>query len=238
MNSEKTRTLVQRLKDDRSRRVVFLSHCTLNENTRYLGGVCRGGCVREIVEQCLVADVGMVQMPCPEQRAWGGVAKRFLLAAYGTKGTLTYRLRRALLPLMLAYTRFVYRKLARQTAIQITDYLDSGYSVVGIAGIDGSPSCGVGKTLDLERSFDAIMNVEVGSITVEKMNGIIRRNLRDGSGLFTVVLREELEKRQISVPFLAHDLIYELDGKRSNVELLYGRDHPPSAADPHFRRSV
>ena len=39
--------------ETRAKRVVFLSHCILNENTRYLGGAGRGGCVREVVEQCL-----------------------------------------------------------------------------------------------------------------------------------------------------------------------------------------
>ena len=112
--------------------------------------------MREIVEQCLAADIGMVQMPCPEQLAWGGVSKRLLLRAYGAKGTLPFRLRRILLPSILAYTRFVYRRTAKRTAKQIEDYLDSGYTVVGVVGVDGSPSCGVGKTLDLQRSFDAI----------------------------------------------------------------------------------
>jgi predicted secreted protein len=58
--------LACQLTDRRSKKVVFLAHCLLNENTRYLGGACRGCCVREIVEQCITHDLGMVQMPCPE----------------------------------------------------------------------------------------------------------------------------------------------------------------------------
>ncbi len=68
---DKTQILTQRLEDRRGKTVVFLSHCLLNENTRYLGGACWGGCVREILEACLVLEVGIVQMPCPEQQAWG-----------------------------------------------------------------------------------------------------------------------------------------------------------------------
>ena len=218
MKSEKIRTLARRLEDGRSKRVVFLSHCILNENTRYLGGAC-GSCVRGVVEQCLAADVGMVQMPCPEQAAWGGVAKRFLLAAYGARGTLLYRLRRFLLPVLLAYTGLVYRRIARRTAAEIRDYLDSGYVVVGVVGVDGSPSCGVWKTLNIDRSFDSIANIDVGSITVEGMNAIVRRELTAGSGMFTAALSEELRKRGVDVPFLAHDLISELDGKGTSVDL-------------------
>jgi uncharacterized protein YbbK (DUF523 family) len=218
MDTDKAHTLTRRLEDGRGKRVVFLSHCILNENTRYLGGAC-GGCVREIVEQCLEADVGMVQMSCPEQHAWGGVTKRYLLAAYGTKGTLPYRLRRILLPLIVGYTKFVYRRMAGRTAREIEDYLASGYDVIGVVGIDGSPSCGVGKTLKLRRVWDSITNVDVAAITVEEMNGIVRRNLIGGGGMFTALLEEELRRRRIDVPFLAHDLIGELDGNGSNVDL-------------------
>ena len=42
--------LAQKATDARGRRVVFLSHCLLDENTRYLGGAGRPGCVREIVD--------------------------------------------------------------------------------------------------------------------------------------------------------------------------------------------
>jgi hypothetical protein len=91
----------RQIRDLRSRRVIFVAHCLLNENTRYLGGACRGGAIREIVEPCLQNDVGIVQLPCPEQHAWGGVLKRRLLFFYGSKGKLRYRLRSVLLPLAL-----------------------------------------------------------------------------------------------------------------------------------------
>ncbi|MBN2004032.1 MAG: hypothetical protein JXA21_11815, partial [Anaerolineae bacterium] len=150
----KTTILKQRLKDSRGQQVVFLSHCLLNENTRYLGGACRSGCVREIVDQCLDHGWGIVQMPCPEQHAWGGVLKKWLLMSYGAKEQAIYRFRSLSLPLFVGYTRLVYRQLAKATANQIDDYLRSGFTVMGIVGIDGSPTCGVGKTLALEKSFD------------------------------------------------------------------------------------
>ena len=89
--------LLNRLADDRSKRVIFLSHCLLNENTRYLGGACRAACVREVVEECMDRDLGIVQMPCPEQQAWGGVLKRTMLRAYGMRGKMLDRFRPLLL---------------------------------------------------------------------------------------------------------------------------------------------
>lgn len=37
-SAESARQMLDRLHDERSRRVVLVSHCLLNENTRYAGG--------------------------------------------------------------------------------------------------------------------------------------------------------------------------------------------------------
>ncbi len=80
--------LKAQLADARGGRVVFLSHCLLNQNVRYLGGAGRPGGVGELVGGYLARGVGVCQLPCPEQRAWGGVLKRRMLVAYGSAGTL------------------------------------------------------------------------------------------------------------------------------------------------------
>lgn len=87
-----------------------------------------------------------------------------------------------------------------------------------IVGIDGSPSCAVSKTLDFH-GFDLIATVPVESITVEKQNTILRECVKGGRGIFIDELQKELKRRRINVPYLAHDLLAELDGKKSNVEL-------------------
>jgi predicted secreted protein len=215
----KVQSLQRSLKDSRSGKVIFLSHCILNENTRYLGGACRAACIREIVEKCLDKDIGIVQMPCPEQIAWGGVTKRLMLLAYGAKGTLFYRILSLFFPVFLLYTRVIFRRLARETAGQIRDYLASGFSVVGVMGIDGSPSCGVSKTLDMRRSFESAACIDVESVTVEQMNSIISECLIDGRGIFMDMLQKELGKLLIHIPFTAHDLISEIQGNLSNAEI-------------------
>jgi len=217
---KKAQTLQQRLKDRRSKKVIFLSHCILNENTRYLGGACRGGCVREITQQCLDNDWGIVQMLCPEQQAWGGVTKRWLLMAYGIKGIYLYHMRNLILPLFLWYTNLIYRRLAKATADQINDYLVSGYSVIGVIGINGSPSCGVSTTLGFGKSFELTASMDIESVTVDQMNTIIRQCIIGGRGLFTARLQEELKKRRIDVPYGAHDLIAEIDGKTPTLGIL------------------
>lgn len=192
--------------------MIFLSHCILNENTRYLGGACRPGAVREIIEPCIDCGLGIVQLPCPEQHAWGGVDKRFLLYFFGAKHSLFFSLRRLLLPVMLAYTRLVYIRLARKAAKQMKDYLRRGYLIRGIVGIDGSPSCGVRRILDVDRALTCLGDLDVERSTTQDVNAIVLGSVTKGRGLFIECLVKELNRRGLSVPLMSHSLIDELTG--------------------------
>jgi predicted secreted protein len=207
------------IRDLRSRRVIFVAHCLLNENTRYLGGARRGGAIREIVEPCLERDIGIVQLPCPEQHAWGGVLKRRLLFFYGSKGKLRYRLRSVLLPLALWYTRHIYRKLARRTADEVQDYQKAGFAVLGIIGVDPSPTCGVKQSLAMREALLRIARLKSEAITAKDVNDIVVNTATAGRGLYIELLQAELDKRKVEVPFAAHDLIAELKGERSSLNI-------------------
>ena len=209
--------LSRRLADDRGGRVVLLSHCLLNENTRYLGGAGRVGCVREIVEACATEGLGMVQLPCPEEAAWGGVLKRRLLLAYGSSRWLPHPVRRALLRASSTYTRIVYRRLARDTVRRVRDYRDSGLQVVAIVGVDGSPSCGLTRTMDMPAALDRLCALDRGTITVAEMTTIVRDSTTTGRGLFTEALQNHLRRRGLDVTHLAHDLLAELAGRPSTA---------------------
>lgn len=197
--------------------MVFLSHCLLNENTRYLGGATQAGPLPEVLDACADAGIGMVQMPCPEERAWGGVRKRRLLLLYGSDRWLPAGLRRRLLTAALAYTRWVYRRLARQAAGQIADYRRSGMNVVAVVGVDGSPSCGVACTLDLRTAADRLAACPRRTMTVDDANAVVRETLAPGPGMYTAMLGRELQRRRVEVHLLAHDLLAELDGKPSTA---------------------
>ncbi len=88
------------------------------------------------------AGIGICQMPCPEQRAWGGVARRYLVLAYGSKGTVRYRLRRPLAWMFVWYTRRVYARLARRVVRDIADYGRSGVRSPGWRGSARHPRAG------------------------------------------------------------------------------------------------
>ena len=215
----KTDILLECIKDKRCKRVVFLAHCILNENTRYLGGACRHSCVTEILDQCCEHHIGIIQMPCPEQLAWGGVLKRLLLMAYGVKGAYLYCARNILIPFILLYTNLIYHRVAKQTTRQILDYLASGFTVIGIVGIDGSPTCGINKTLDFKKAFEVLAYIRIDSVTTRVANRVVLECLKGGNGLFIRSLQKQLNKRKIELPLYAHDLVSEIEGKSSNVSL-------------------
>jgi len=219
MNERALRTLQDKLRGRRSRRVAFLSHCLLNENVRYLGGACRPGCVETIVDRLRDEGIGMCQMPCPEQRAWGGVLKRHLLPFLAAGGTPGYRWRRRLVPLMVAYTRTIFRRLARGVVRDVEDYVRSGFEVTALVGIDGSPSCGVHATLDMRRSLDAMASCPLATLDRRFMNDVVvAGSLAPGHGLFMQALRRRLRRRGLAVPFQAHSLIAELEAESAALD--------------------
>lgn len=217
-NDRKTRQLITRLPDKRSGRVVFLSHCLLNQNVRYLGGATRAGTVDEIISRYQRDGIGICEMLCPEQLAWGGVLKRHTLRLYASRGSLSYRFRHFLGGLFVRYTRARYLLLARGVAQQIADYTASGFDVVGIVGISGSPSCGVNTTMDLGQAIEGVSRCELNQFTTKGLNeGIVLRTRRRGVGLFIRALKGELDGQRCTVPFLETDLSEELVSTAGNA---------------------
>ena len=164
------RFLLDQIRDERGRRVVLVSHCLLNENTRYAGGATRSGAVSEVIDQLIRSGYGIHQLPCPERLAWGGVLKRHSLRLHDSKGTAFYKVRGLLLVGFQAWTRIIYWLLARRVARDVVDYERSGITVAGIVGIGASPSCGVTTTLDLRKSLEVVAACPAASLTRDVIN--------------------------------------------------------------------
>jgi predicted secreted protein len=201
--------------DARGRRVIFAAHCLLNENVRYPGGATRSGTVDEFVDAVQRSGVGIVQMVCPEQQAWGGVLKRRMLMCLGADRGPLRSIRKLVMPLFVAYTRWRYDRLASRVAAEVADYRRAGFDVVGIVGVDGSPSCGVRRTLDVARAADALARCDPTATDATAFNErVVRASIIPGYGLFTAALRRRLRRRRLGVAWFGHDLMAELDGRR------------------------
>lgn len=176
---------------------------------RYRGGATRPGAVDQALAELQRANVGIVQMPCPEQCAWGGVDKRYTMPAYGADRTRLRRVRRPATWLFLLYTRLAYRRLAGQVVRDVRDYVRSGQSVRAVVGVAGSPpSCGVRTTLDLVGALDTIAGLEPTDLNTTDFNRrAVAAHLRPGQGLFITALRRRLRRRGLDVAFEEHDLV-------------------------------
>jgi predicted secreted protein len=187
------------LADSRSGQVVFLSHCLLNQNTRYLGGATCPGVVGDAIAPYVDGGVGIVQMACPEQRTWGGVIKRHFLWLVGHPHAA--RAGHSLATLGRLYLRMRYRPLARAVVRVIQDYVDSGFEVVGVVGVAGSPSCGVRRTLDLAAAVRALGARRQQPVTKDWVNRqVVAAATCPGPGLFIEALIAELARRGLAVP--------------------------------------
>ncbi len=213
------------LADERGGRVVFVSHCLLNQNTRYPGGAFRAGAVMEVIEPYLRDGAGICQMPCPEQVAWGGVGKRYLVFFWG-RPWLRPLARLGLAP-FLRYTRLRYRTLARRAAAQIAGYRANGGEVVAVVGVGTSPSCGVGTTVDMAAALGPVAGCPIRCLNRQVVNEAIASSARPGRGIFIGELARALDRRGLSVPLLEHDLRSEWPGSS-----LSPGPHPVTPAAP------
>ena len=210
--SSRAGEVLERLQDARGRRVVFIAHCLLNENVRYLGGATRPGAVIEAIEPYLRTGVGIVQMPCPEQHAWGGVLKRHLIRLYGNRSLRWAPMRRLAVTLVRTITALRYASLARRTARAIADYTTSNIEVVELVGVGASPSCGVTTTLDLDGALRVMARCQRCALVPLIVNEqVVAANVIDGPGLFISAMRRRLAHDGLDVPMREHDLLDELD---------------------------
>ena len=216
--------LQRTMTDARGHEVVYVSHCLLNQNTRYLGGATDLGVVPNAILPLVDAGVGIVQMPCPEQRVWGGVSKRRLLWLLLHPRVAKRAL--PLLPLVKRYIQWRYVRIARDVARTVADYTSSGYRVRALVGVAGSPSCGVQTTLDLQHAVSSMSERgEEQPASVEWFNSdVVEPAVCPGSGMFVRCLALELARRNQDVPFQeeclpsAGDVAPDKDAKRAQEQ--------------------
>ena len=113
---------------ERSRRIVLVAHCILNQNARAQGLAKHPG-AHPLAMALAERGYGLVQLPCPELAAAGASRGRRPAEEYDTT---EYRTRSA--------------ESAAPFAEQVEEYLSAGYEVAAVVGVDGSPSCGVTLT--------------------------------------------------------------------------------------------
>lgn len=215
MRRDSSGDIKRALADARGREVIFLSHCALNQNTRYQGGAFARGAMPSLAERIERLGYGIVQVPCPERMRWGGVAKKAMDFTYGFDGRhpLLSGLKGILAFFFILYTRVSFAGIARKVAREMEDYIREGYRVVGFLGMDGSPSCGVNLTMDIAAGLRYHAQIPAKGIDRDTYNReLYERAGARGSGAFVAALTRHLASRRLAVPIAALDLTRERDG--------------------------
>lgn len=115
----------------RGRRLILLAHCILNQNSVVQPLARRPGVLEGIVRACLEAELGLLQLPCPELMARGPGRAQDDRRGYDTPEY-----------------RALCRRLLEPVRAQVEAYQRAGYEIVGLIGIGNSPSCGIATTYE------------------------------------------------------------------------------------------
>jgi len=128
--------------DSRSKQVVLVAHCLLNQNARIDGCAFFPGAMGDIARALVDSGVGILQMPCPELECLG------LDRSGRIRDGADIGIREAL----LGDKATACRELARGVARQCAEYRKHGFTIIGGVGNDGSPACGVDISYYLDRA--------------------------------------------------------------------------------------
>lgn len=135
--------------DQRSRRVIFVAHCILNQNAISDGTADDPAAHCEVIRLLLDAQMGIVEMPGPELCCLG-LDRGDPLGAERPVVVENTRIRRAIQQRPEALQM---ESLVRRVVHQIAEYNRNGFDIVGIVGMNRSPCCGVNTTSDEDRDL-------------------------------------------------------------------------------------
>jgi len=128
--------------DRRSKRIVIVAHCLLNQNSISDGTADCPGQFDEVVDLIISNRIGLIQLPCPELTCLGLDRKD----PDGGKRSLLMENTRIRNLLREKDNMERLRHRAEEIAAQVQEYRSYGFDVLGVIGINRSPSCGVETT--------------------------------------------------------------------------------------------
>lgn len=140
----------------RSKKIILSCHCLLNQNARAQTVAKRPGVVPEFVAWCVKRGYGIVPLGCPQ------LLFEPLKRKPATKETYSNEQARA-----------ACRKIVHEALHQTRLYRKAGYEVVGIMGVEGSPTCGAVRTHVLKNGTS--VSVRERGIFFEELDKALKR---------------------------------------------------------------
>lgn len=159
--------------DGRSKKVVFIAHCLLNQNSISDGTAVYPAAFKDIIKTFLDADVGIVQLPCPELCCLG-LDRGNEFGADSPVVVENTRIRKAMQE-SDKFEKLIL--LVNYVMLQIKEYTKNGFEIVGIIGANRSPNCGIDTTSDNDEEVS-------------------------GKGIFMHELINRLEEEHLNIPMV------------------------------------
>ena len=156
--------------DQRSKKVVFVAHCILNQSAKIDACAHYPGAIKEISQILVDEGIGIIQMPCPELLCLG-LDREVNAAASRTvesEDTRVAQLMRAEKSIHLC------EAMLDTIVFQMEEYVKHDFQIIGLVGVNGSPTCGVNTTWFDDREYE-------------------------GRGIFIELLEKKLKDRSICI---------------------------------------
>ena len=159
--------------DGRSKKVVFIAHCILNQNSISDGTAVFPAAFKEVIKKFLDADIGIVQMPCPELCCLGLNRGN----DNGADDPVVIENTRIRKEMQKGETHKLLMVQVDYVMKQITEYNAYGFEIIGIIGANRSPNCGVETTSDFNKEIS-------------------------GKGVFMSELSNRIHEQKLNIPML------------------------------------
>ena len=168
------------------KKIIFVSHCVLNTASKVVRYIEKEINEEEIARkkflwEAIEKDIYLIQLPCPEfnlygSNRWGHTKDQF----------------------QNSFFREHSRKMLEPYILQMKEYIkeDEKFDVLGIIGIEGSPSCGVNITCCGRWGGEFSGREDIGEV----IKGIY---IREEKGVFMEVLEKMMSESNIELPMLS-----------------------------------
>lgn len=177
-------------------KILFVSHCLFNDGTKLknqnpteMEEERREK--RKLLHALLDAGIELVQLPCPEfilygANRWGHASSQFDTAFFRNES----------------------KNMLKPFLLQMEEYSShpERFEILGIVGINGSPSCGVRFTYDGEWGGEFSGNPHL-------RDTLASLKKEEKPGVFMKVFMEMLEERGYKIPFYSFE-----DLKEKNID--------------------
>lgn len=156
--------------DKRGKKILLVAHCILNQNSKIDACAHYSGAIQEVTQAILNGGVGILQLPCPELLCLGLDREVDETKARTIESEDTRVAKRMKEPKAINLCKSIVENII----FQIEEYRKHGFQVIGLLGVNCSPTCGVDTTWSEDTEFE-------------------------GYGIFIEILKGELRKKDINI---------------------------------------